>query len=59
VHKKTDRKTGEDGVEESAMQAKAKEEAFPTILAMRTSRSFEVDKILSLELGVHDILRVR
>jgi hypothetical protein len=59
VHKKTDRKTWEDGVEESATQAKAKKEAYPTILAMKTSRSFEVDKILALDLGVHDILRVR
>jgi hypothetical protein len=31
-----DRKTWDDGVEESAMQAKAKEEAYPTIVAMRT-----------------------
>ena len=49
MHKKIDRKAWEDGIEESAMQAKAQEEAYPTIVAMRTSRLFEVNKILALD----------
>lgn len=38
-----------DGVERSAAQAKAKEEGYPTIVAMQAGGSAEVDDILALE----------